>query len=75
MNNKNEYDILVKFTYEDDNYVIYTDNTYDELGQFNLYGAKLGRDDRLEEVDDVDINDVFNLMIEEYKKKIIVGEV
>ena len=69
------YDILMKFSYEDDNYVIYTDNTYDEDGVFNMYGAKLGLDDRLEEVDDVDIQDVFNIMVDEYKKKIMAGEI
>ena len=69
------YDILMKFTYDADDYVIYTDNTYDEDGIFNMYGAKLGQDDRLVDVDDVDIMDVFNIVIDEYKKKIISGEI
>ena len=69
------YDILMKFTYEDEDYVIYTDNTYGEDGSFNMYGAKLGEDDRLEEVNDVDIQDVFNIMVDEYKKKIVAGEI
>ena len=69
------YDILMKFAYEDDDYVLYTDNTYNDLGEFNIYGARLGLDDRLEEVNDVDIDDVFNMMINEYKEKIIAGEI
>ena len=70
-----EYDILMNFTYDDLDYVLYTDNTYDEFGAFNIYGAKVGKEGRLEEPDDVDINDVFNIMIEEYKDKIIKGEI
>ncbi len=70
-----EYDILMKFTYDNLDYVLYTDNTYDELGVFNIYGAKVGKEGRLEEVDDVDISDVFDKMIEEYKEKVIKGEI
>ena len=70
-----DYNILVKFTYEDDNYVIYTDNTYDNEGFFNIYWAKLGNYDRLLDVDDVDIRDVFNIMIDEYKEKVRYGEI
>ena len=75
MNKITDYDILVKFTYEDEDYVIYTDNTYNKLGEYNIYGAKLGFDDKLEKVDDVDMDDVFKIVIDEYREKIVAGEI
>lgn len=75
MNKITDYDILVKFTYEDEDYVIYTDNTYNKLGEYNIYGAKLGLDDKLEKVDDVDMDDVFKIVIDEYREKIVAGEI
>ena len=75
MDTKQELDILVKFTYDDNDYVIVTDNSYDSDGNINVYGAKLGRDERLEEVTDVDMPEVFNMMIEEYRQKILKGEI
>ena len=69
-----EYDILMKFFYEGNNYVIYTDNTYNDNNEFNLYGAGIDIDGRLKEVDDVDMDSVFKLMIEKYKEKVLNGE-
>ena len=68
------YDILMKFSFDSEDYVLYTDNTYDNEGNFNIYGAKLGIDGRLEEVDDVDMDLVFDIMIRRYKKKVLGGE-
>ena len=75
MNKHKEYDILMQFTYDDVDYVIVTDNTYNEKGEFNMYGARVGVDGRLREVYDTDMMDVFNVMIERYKEKIIKGEI
>ena len=75
MDNKKEMDILVKFTYDCNQYVIVTDNSYHDDGDINVFGAKLGKDDRLEDVVDVDMTDIFNTMIEEYRQKILRGEI
>ena len=72
--NERELDILMSFSYEDNDYVIITDNTYDDEGNFNMYGAKLGPDNRLEEVVDRDVISIFDSMIKDYKEKILRGD-
>ena len=75
MENENiEYDILVKFQYDDKDYVLYTDNTFSDQGEFNVYGAGIDKEGRLREVDDVDMDDVFHYMIQQYKEKVLNGE-
>ena len=69
-----EYDILMEFQYDGNDYVIYTDNTYNENGEFNLYGAGKDSEGRLREVNDVDMDDVFQIMINQYKEKVLNGE-
>ncbi len=70
-----EFDILVKFNYDDGEYVIVTDNTYDNEGNINVYGAKLDGEERLEEVFDDEVKDIFDMMIEEYRQKILRGDI
>ena len=69
-----EYDILMKFNFDGNDYVIYTDNTYSDEGTFNLYGAGLDEEERLTLVDDVDVMDVIDIMIERYRNKVLKGE-
>lgn len=66
-----EYDILMQFTYFDNDYVLYTDNTYDSNGIFNVYGARVDSLGRLKKVNDVDMDIVFEHMIEKYKNDIL----
>jgi hypothetical protein len=66
-----EYDILMSFSYFDDDYVLYTDNTYDSNGSFNVYGARVDSRGRLKRVDDVDMDIVFNRMIEKYRNEVL----
>lgn len=66
-----EYDILMEFTYFDEDYVLYTDNTYNALGEFNVYGARIDSDGRLQKVYDIDMDIVFERMIEKYKNEIL----
>ena len=70
---KIEYDILMRFHYGDDDYVIFTDNTYDN-DNLNLYGARLDSEERLIEYDE-DMDEVFDMMINKYKEKLLKGEV
>lgn len=70
-----EYDILMKFKYDGIDYVLYTDNTYNEKEEFNIYGASLDKEGRLTEVTDVDMMDVFSIMINRYREKVMSGEV
>lgn len=75
MDKEIEYDILMEFNYDGNDYVIYTDNSYDEEGKFNLYGASLDSEGRLREVEDVDMDDVFDMMINRYRESILKGEI
>lgn len=70
-----KYDILVDFVYDDVKYVLYTDNTHNDKGEFNIYAAGVNDDGTFFEPMDVDSDVVFNAMIENYKKKIINGEI
>lgn len=69
-NKELNYDILIRFTFDNSNYLVYTDNLQNEQGEFNLYGAKLDINNKLEEVTDVDVLPLFEEIIEEYKEKI-----
>ena len=53
----------------------YYEITYDEEGKFNLYGASLDSEGRLREVEDVDMDDVFDMMINRYRESILKGEI
>ena len=66
-----EYDILMKFTYFDEDYVLYTDNSYDSSGNFNVYGARVDSLGRLKKVNDVDMDIVFERMIDKYKNEVL----
>ena len=68
------YDILVKFNYDGEDYIIYTDNTYDDKGIFNLYGACLDNEGRLIEVDDPDVHVIFDVMMKRYRENLLRGE-
>ena len=69
-NKELNYDILIRFTFDNSNYIVYTDNLQNEQGEFNLYGAKLDINNKLEEVTDVDVLPLFEEIIEDYKEKI-----
>ncbi len=68
------YNIIISFDYDNESYIIYTDNTFDEDGNFNLYGAKINEKNMLEEIVDVDAITIINNLIKEYKNKIKTGD-
>ncbi len=74
MDKNMEYNILVKFNYDGEDYIIYTDNTYDDKGKFNLFGACLDSEGRLMDVEDPDINIIFDVMMKRYREKVLRGE-
>ncbi len=69
-----EYDILMRFNFDGEDYIIYTDNTYDDKGKINLFGASLDSEGRLIEVEDPDIHIIFNVMMKRYREKVLRGE-
>lgn len=72
---ESKYHILMDFIYNDIKYVIYTDDTYNESGSFNLYTAGVDPSGNFFEPTDTDVDIVFKAMIDEYKRKIIEGEI
>ena len=74
-NEKVECDVLIKFEFDGDNYIVYTDNTYDKNGYFNLYKAMVGKDNKLYDPTDVDVSPIFDKLISDYKNKIARGEI
>lgn len=77
-NNENEpinCDVLIEFTYDSENYIVYTDNTYDQDGMFNLYKAHIDDDNKLSDPSDVDVDEIFDKLINDYKNKVIRGEI
>lgn len=73
-NNDLDCNILIKFKFDNDDYIVYTDNTYNNKGEFNLYRAMI-KDDKLYDVIDADVIPVFEKLIKEYKVKVIRGEI
>lgn len=67
-------DVLIEFTFNGENYIVYTDNTIDG-DSFNLYKAKIDSENKLSDPTDVDVEVVFKKLIAEYKSKIIGGEI
>lgn len=74
-NREMDYEVLIKFDYDDKNYIVYTDNSYNNKEELNLYGAMIDKDNKLNSVYDVDVIAIFNKLIAEYKERIIKGEV
>lgn len=73
MKNSN-YNILVDFVYDGVKYVLYTDNTYNDKGEFNIYTAGVDEKNNLFEPTDVDMDLVFKVMVEAYKNRILEGD-
>ena len=73
-NKKVECDILIEFEYDGNNYIVYTDNTFDKDGYFNLYKAWL-KDNKLYDPVDVDVDEIFDKLIRDYKEKVLRGEI
>lgn len=67
--------VLIEFTYDSKKYIVYTDNTYDDEGMFNLYKGCIDLENRLSDPDDVDVDEIFDKLITDYKNKIIGGEI
>ena len=73
-NNAISCDIVIKFDFCDQHYIVYTDNSYNEKGEFNLYKALVSEDNKLCDVIDVDVIPIFDKLILDYKKKVVMGE-
>jgi len=74
-NNKINCDVLIRFTYDGNKYIVYTDNTYNKSGEFNLYEALIDNSNKLREPSDIKVMPIFDTLIYEYKKKVIKGEI
>lgn len=73
-NEKIDCDVLIKFEFNQNNYIVYTDNTYNTDGYFNLYKAKVDANGLLSDPIDIDVIPVFDKLISNYKNKIKKGE-
>ena len=74
-NNKINCDVLIEFVYDSEKYIVYTDNTIDSDGFFNLFKAHIDSDNKISDPDDVDVDMIFDRLINDYKEKVISGEV
>lgn len=73
-NEKVECDVLIEFEYDNNKYIVYTDNTYNKDDQFNLYKAKVDANRLLSDPIDIDVMPIFDKLILDYKEKIKKGE-
>ena len=67
--------ILIRFEYKENEYIVYTDNKCNEFGDYNLYKALIDRDHRIMDPLDESVNSIFDRLIYEYKQKVIKGEI
>lgn len=74
MHNKIEYDVLIEFIYDNKNCIVYTDNTVDSNGLFNLYKGYID-DNNIKNVEDSDLDEIFDRLIKDYKNKVMRGEI
>ena len=70
--NEKEYEIFITFKWGDKNYVVYTDNTFNENNQLNLYAAKYYSNDN-SKLDPVETDEEWN-KIDEIIKNLNKGE-
>ena len=74
-NNKEvKCDVLIEFTFAGENYIVYTDNTLNKNLEYNLYKAKIDSKNKLSDPIDIDVEPVFDKLIEDYKNRIIRGD-
>ena len=73
-NEKIECNVLIRFTFFDNEYIVYTDNKTGDKNEFNLYKALI-KNNHLYDPTDVDVIPVFDKLIKEYKRKVIQGEI
>ena len=70
-----KYNILMDFVYDGIKYVLYTDDTYTDKGEFNIYSAGVDSEGNYFKPYDADVDLVIKAMIENYKKKIEDGNI
>lgn len=78
VNNDNkvvECNILIRFEYKFNRYIVYTDNILNEKGEYNLYKALIDENNKIVDPEDTSVDSVFDKLINEYKKKVVKGEI
>lgn len=73
-NKEVECDVLIEFEYDKNKYIVYTDNTINEKGEYNLYKALL-KENKIYNPKDVDVDEIFDKLIKDYKNKVLRGEI
>ena len=73
-NKEVECDILIEFEYDNNNYIVYTDNIINENGEFTLYKGKI-EGNKISDPKDVDVDCIFDRLIKDYKTKVLRGEI
>lgn len=74
-NNIIKCDVLIEFTYDKRNYIVYTDNTIDDDGMFNLFKGCINQDNQISNPEDVDVDEIFDILINDYKMKVLKGDI
>lgn len=67
-------DILIEFEYDKNKYIVYTDNTINEKGEYNLYKGMIDGNKICDPID-IDVNEIFDKLIIDYKNKVLRGEI
>ena len=76
INNKRvECDVLIEFEFDNNEYIVYTDNIINKDGEYTLYKGMIGKNGNICDPKDVDVEEIFNKLITDYKNKILRGEV
>ncbi len=74
-NNIVKCDVLIEFKYDERNYIVYTDNTIDNDGMFNIYKGCINPNNQISDPEDVDVDEIFKILINDYKMKVLKGEI
>ena len=75
LHNKIKCDILIEFIYDNKKCIIYTDNTFDSNGLFNIYKGYIDENNHIKDVKDGKLDKIFDKLITDYKNKVRRGEI
>ncbi len=74
-NHEVKCDVLIEFEFDNNKYIVYTDNIINKDGEYTLYKGMINKEGNVCDPEDIDVNEIFEKLIIEYKNKIIRGEI
>lgn len=72
---KIECNILIEFEFDNNKYILYTDNSFTNNGDYNMYKGMINESGKIVDPTDIDVNEIFDKLIMEYKNKVLRGEI